>query len=149
MKLALFALLFSFSSLASTCFTRPVDLETNEISLAREICVDSIKLDLDYFGSSKATVKMNLDGKIVERNFSLNNGQLRADGSRLYVVELESRDTGFSCSEMWEVKALASVVLNSDASKAVVENVKGELYYSWDHCHSNMDLKQSFFYNKN
>ncbi len=148
MKLAFFALILSAQALATTCFTRTVELETNRVSLAREICLNSIQLDLDYFGASKATVKISTDGKLQERTFSLNNGTLRADGSRLYIVSLNGSSEGGFCSEYWETKALASIVISKDAKTAVMENVKGEVYYSWDQCHSNTDLKQSFFYTK-
>ncbi len=148
MRLAFFALILSANTFAANCFTRTVELETNLVSLAREICLDSIQLELDYFGASKATVKITMDGKAQERKFSLNNGTLRADGSRLYVVSLNGSSVGGSCDEYWETKALASIVISKDAKSAVMENVKGEVYYSWDQCHSNTDLKQSFFYTK-
>ncbi len=149
MKLALFVLILSVNSWAETCFTRPVELETNRVTLAREICLKSIDLELDYFGNSKATVKISTDGVSQERSFSLNTGKLRADGSRLYVVSLNGTNDGGFCSEYWETKALASIVISQDAKMAVMENVKGEVYYSWDQCHSDTDLKQSFFYTKN
>lgn len=149
MKLAFVALILSAQSYANTCFTRPVELETNRVTLAREICLDSIKLELDYFGASKAIVKITTDGTAQERSFSLNNGKVRADGSRLFVVSLNGTRAGGSCSEFWETKALASIVISKDAKVAELENVKGELYYSWDQCHDQVDLKQSFFYTKN
>jgi hypothetical protein len=148
MKLALVFLLTAFNAFATDCFTREVELETNQVSSPKTICLNKIDLELDYFGNSKATVSMELDGQVVARTFSLNKGSLRPDGSRLYDVTLASQDSGFSCSEMWEVKTLASVVLSADVKTAVVENVKTELYYSWDHCHSDMRLKQAFFYKK-
>lgn len=149
MKLALVALIVSANTFAGTCFTRPVELETNKVTLAREICLDSIKLDLDFFGASKATVKITTDGKPQKRSFSLNNGKLRADGSKLYVVSLDGTSAGGMCDEFWQTKALASIAISKDAKVAELENVKGEVYYSWDQCHSSTDLKQSFFYTKN
>ena len=149
MKLVVLALILSGQAMAQTCFTRTVELETNEVTLAREICFEAINLDLDYFGGSKAKVKLTADGIAAEKEFSLNAGRVRADGSRLYEVVVSGQSEGGFCDDFWQTEATASIVISKDAKTVAVENVKGELFYSWDQCHSDTDLKQSFDYAKN
>lgn len=147
MKIFIFSLLLSLNTIAAEkCFFTTNVLETNRLSVAKEICVKSIDLSLDYFGESKAVVKMTLDGKDVEKSFDLKNVKPRPDGSRLYFVNLESKTTGWSCFEVWDVESKASVVISKDAKSAVVENIQTKLYYNWDGCHGDPEVKQSFFY---
>lgn len=149
MKVVVLAMILSGQAMAQTCFTRTVELETNEVSLAREICIESIDLDLDYFGGSKAKMKITADGVPAEKEFSLNSGRARVDGARLYEVVVSGNSEGGFCDDFWQSEATASIVISKDAKTISVGNIKGELFYSYDYCHSDTDLKQSFDYTKN
>ena len=64
MKFAFLALMLSFSAqAATTCFVRTVELNTKEVSMAQELCFGDVELNLDVFGTSKATVQRNRMGK--------------------------------------------------------------------------------------
>jgi len=148
MKLVILTLVLSGQALAQTCFTRPVELQTNKVELPQVICVESVDLELDYFGESKGKVSIVADGKKSVQDFSLNKGSLRADGSRMYSVHLGASWYGMSCSEYWRSLAKATIIIGKDLKTTSVAGIKGELYFSWDQCHSETVLKQSFDYIK-
>ena len=149
MKTTLLAFLVSFSAMASECYVRTADLVTNEVSLAKELCINGVDLKLEVFGNSKATIKYTLDGVEANKEVRLSNPIERRDGKVLFLVfGLQSDFEGGGCSESTEASIDASLVMNKDGSGAVVEEIKGSVSTSYDNCHSGMDEIQSIPYSK-
>lgn len=148
MTKALLAFLVSFSAVASDCYIREVDLVTNEVTLAKEICINDIKLDLEVFGNSKATINYALDGESKAKEVKLNNPIVRrADGRIVFFVwDLQSEFAGGWCGDSVESKIEATLSMNKDGSDAKLEEIKGSVSTSNDNCHSDMREVQSFPY---
>lgn len=148
MKTAIIAsLLLSSSAFASTCFVRNVDLVTNEVTLAKEICVTDIKMKLDTFGNSKATVNYTLDGVAKDKSVELVRPIERRDGQLMFgVYYLESNSEGGWCSDMTSAEISAWLIMNRDGSNARLEEVEGEVRHTNDNCHSNGSVLQTIKY---
>lgn len=150
MKTALLAFLVSFTAMASECFVRNVDLVTTEVSMAREICITNIDMNLEVFGNSKAVIKYTLDGVASEKTIKLNNPIERRDGKVLFLAfDLESNSAGGWCSDTTETSIDASLVMNKDGSNVTIEEVTGSVRYSYDNCHSDGREIQSIKFEKN
>lgn len=148
MKTALIAsLLLSFSAFAETCYVRNVDLVTTEVSLAREICIGDINITLDSFGKSQAVVNYTLDGSPKNKAVELVRPIERRDGALMFgLYYLESNSEGGFCSETTEANTSGWLVMNRDGSNARVEEIEGEVTYSYDNCHSNGSTLQTIKY---
>lgn len=148
MKTALIASLFlSFGAFANTCYVRNVDLVTKEVTLAKEICVTDIKMKLDTFGNSKATVEYTLDGEAKSKAIDLVRPIERRDGQLMFgVYYLESNTEGGWCSDMTSAEVSAWLVMNRDGSNARLEEVEGEVRFTNDNCHSNGETLQTIKY---
>lgn len=146
MTKALLAFLVSFSAVASECYVREVDLVTTEVTLAKEICVDEIKLSLEVFGNSKAVINYSLDGVAKSKEVKLNNPIVRrADGRIVFFVwGLQSEYAGGYCGDTVESEIEATLSMNKDGSDAKLEEIKGSVSTSNDNCHSDMREIQSF-----
>lgn len=148
MKTALVATLFlSFGAFADTCYVRNVDVMTNEVSLAKEICVTDIAMKLDTFGSSKATISYTLDGEAKSKSVDLVRPIERRDGQLMFgVYYLESNSEGGWCSDTTTAETSGWLVMNRDGSNARLEEVEGEIRYTNDNCHSDGRVLQTIKY---
>lgn len=127
--------LFSLSAFAtSPCFTRNSELQTNQVTLAREICITAIQIAAN---SASATVSFTRDGQAATQTLSLTQwGVPRADGTVAYRVPLEKNTFGGrNCDTGWEVESHATLVVAKGARKAHVESVTAGLDYTNDNCH--------------
>lgn len=144
---ALLAFLVSFSAVASECYVRQADLVTNEVTIAKEICINDIKLDLEVFGKSKATIIYTLDGVAASKEVSLNWPIERRDGRVLFVyIGLESNVEGGYCGDTIEAQINANLSMNKDGSDVKLEEITGSVSTSNDNCHSDMREIQSIPY---
>jgi hypothetical protein len=147
MKALLLASLVSFSAMASDCYVRTVDLVTNEVTLAKEICINDIALKLEAFGNSKATIAYTLDGEVKEKVITLNNPiELRSGKVLFFVWSLERNSAGGWCSDSTESSIDARLEMNKDGSDVVLTEIKGSVSTTSDNCHSNAREIQSIDY---
>jgi hypothetical protein len=149
MKIALLALLISAPVFATTCFTRDVEIRTNEVSLARELCFGDVELQLDIFSPSKAIVRYSLDSNRAVKTVELRNGRDMGNGSIVFRFNVESNVAGGGCGDTWEATSEATLVVKRDGSSATVTAVTGDVAYSNDNCHSGMRTQQELSYRKN
>jgi hypothetical protein len=137
MKSALFLLVVSFSALGSECFVRTTDLQTNQVKMAREVCILSTEVKLEVFGKSKALIKYSLDGVSAEKTIELSSPIQMRDGRILFsVFGLEYDTEGSLCGETTESLINAQLMMNRDASNVVVNTITGSVYATYDSCHS-------------
>ena len=147
MKALLLASLVSFSAMASECYVRTADLVTNEVTLAKEICINDIGLKLEAFGNSKATIAYTLDGVVKEKVIALNNPIELRSGKVLFLVwGLESNFAGGWCSDTTEAAINASLEMNKDGTDVVLTEIKGSVSTTNDNCHSDAREIQSLDY---
>lgn len=147
MTKALLAFLVSFSAVASECYVRQVDLVTNEVTLAKEICINDIKLNLEVFGNSKATIEYTLDGATKSKEIKLNNPIERRDGRIIFFAwGLQSEFAGGYCGDTTEGEIRATLTMNKDGSAVKLEEIEGSISTSNDNCHMGMQEIQSFPY---
>lgn len=147
MKALLLASLVSFSAMASECYVRTVDLVTNDVTLAKEICINNIDLKLEAFGNSKATIAYSLDGVVKEKVIALNNPiELRSGKVLFFVWGLENDSEGGWCSDTTEAAIDARLEMNKDGSDVVLTEIKGSVSTTNDNCHSDAREIQSFDY---
>jgi hypothetical protein len=150
MKTAFFALFISLPVFANTtCFTRDVEIRTNEVSLSRELCFGDIELQLDIFAPSKAVVKFTNDGKTGTKTVELKHGRDRGDGTVAFKFNVESNVEGGGCGDTWEATSEATLLVKRDGSSASVAAVTADISYSIDNCHSDMRTQQEISYRKN
>jgi hypothetical protein len=149
MKIALLALLISAPVFANTCFTRDVELRTNQVSLARELCFGDVELQLDIFSPSKAIVRFSLDSNRAVKTVELRNGRDLGNGSISFKFNVESNVAGGGCSDTWEATSVATLVVKRDGTSAVIQGVTADVEYSSDNCHSSMRTQQELSYRKN
>lgn len=149
MKTALLALLISAPVLAdTTCFTRDVALQTNEVSLSRELCFGDVELQLDIFAPSKALVRFSVDGNRAVKTVELRNGRDLGNGTIAFKFTVESDSAGGMCGDTWRASSEATIVVKRDGSSASIQGVTGEVAYSSDNCHSGMRTQQELSYRK-
>ncbi|MBY0517201.1 MAG: hypothetical protein K2P81_09845 [Bacteriovoracaceae bacterium] len=149
MKFAFLALVLSFSALAeTTCFVRTVELNTKEVTMAQELCFGDVELNLDVFGTSKATIRFSNDGLRALKVVDLKNGTDLGNGSMAFNFVADSHTNGGFCSEMWQADAIATLVVKRDGTSAYVAAVNGEVSYSYDMCHSSMRTQQELSFEK-
>lgn len=142
MKKSLFAFLVSFSAFASDCYVREVELVTNEVKLAKEICITEVANIENQF----AVINYTLDGVATSINLRLENPVWRrSDGRVVYFLGgLETNpDVGW-CLEFIRGEISASVTMNINGSNVKVEDIKGIVSTKDDECVSR-DI-QSFPY---
>jgi len=146
MKLALIALVLSSSTFAADCFVRNQESVTREVSVAREICVESINLKLDYFATSIAQVNITTDGVSAQRIVKLQNGSTLPTGEKAFKLVLESREVGGGCDNTWSAQTKGTLLVANDGSAARVSDVSAEINFSYDNCHSGFSTKEKFTY---
>lgn len=147
MKTAIFALLVSFSAMASECYVRSADLVTNEVTLSKEICINSVDLKLQGYGSNMALIKYSLDGVASEKAINLTYPIELRNGKILYFVYgLESNFEGGGCGDSIQAEINANLIMNKDGSDVKLEEIKGSVSTSNDNCHSDMREVQSIDY---
>ncbi len=146
MTKALLAFLVSFSAVASDCYVRQVDLVTNEVTLAKELCIDDVKLDLQVFGNSKATILFTLDGTPASKEVALNNPVVRRDGRVVFWTNLQSEHAGGWCGDSTEALIETVITMNKDGSDVKFEEIKGTVSTTNDNCHMDYREIQSFPY---
>ncbi len=149
MKIALLALLISAPVFANTCFTRDVELRTNQVSLARELCFGDVELKLDIFSPSKALVRYSVDSNRAVKTVELRNGRDLGNGTIAFVFNLESNVVGGGCGDTWEATSQATLIVKRDGTSASIQGVTAEVAYSSDNCHSSMRTQQELSYRKN
>ena len=150
MKMAFLALLISAPTFANTtCFTRDVELRTNQVSLARELCFGEVELQLDIFAPSKALVRFSNDNNRAFKTVELRNGKDLGNGTVAFKFNVENNVMGGGCGDTWAAESEATLVVKRDGSSAVVTAVTGEVSYSSDNCHSDMRTQQELSYRKN
>lgn len=148
MKTAIFALLVSFSAMASECYVRTADLVTNEVTLSKEICINGIDLKLQGYGSNMALIKYSLDGVATEKTVNLTYPVDLRNGRVLYFFNaLESNFEGGGCGDTVIAEINARLTMNKDGSDAKLEEIKGSVLTSNDNCHSEPREIQSIDYN--
>ncbi len=151
MKIALLALLISAPVFANTtCFTRDVEIRTNQVSLSRELCFGDVELQLDIFSPSKALVRFSVDGNRAMRTktVELRNGRDLGNGTIAFKFNVESKSVGGSCGDTWQATSEATLVVQRDGSSAVIQDVNAEVAYSSDNCHSDMRTQQELSYRR-
>lgn len=149
MKLALIALLVSFSAMASECYQRTVEPEVSEVSLPKVFCVDDIKLKLEVFGKSEALLSYSVDGESRTKVISMHNPITRRDGKVIFLVwDLYQEFSGGICSDSYQSDLTATLEMNKDASDVKLVDIKGSLQFSSDNCHSHMQEFQSLPYTR-
>lgn len=147
MTKALLAFLISFSAVASECYVREVELVTNEVKLAKEICISNIKLDLQVVGRSKATINYTLDGvdasKVIELSYPIE----RRDGRVFFLAwNLQTDFVGGWCSDATQAELNSTLTMNKDGSDVRIEELQGVISTTNDNCHSGFQEIQSFPY---
>lgn len=136
MKTALMSFLLSFSAFASDCYVRTVEVESTDVTLSKEICIEDIKLDLQMFGKKTALISYTLDGVAKEKEVNLSIPIERRDGKILFLVYgLENNYTGGWCGDLTEANIDADLVMNRDGSGVVLEDIKGRISFTNDNCH--------------
>jgi hypothetical protein len=149
MKVALLALCFSTAALADvTCFVRNEELRTTEVRLAREVCVEGVKLQLDVFAPSKAVVNLSLDGVDVAKTVELKNGVERGNGWVGFSFVVERNRKGEMCDVNWSALATGTLLAKRDGSSAIVESVQASVSFSPDNCHAPTFRNQEISYLK-
>lgn len=152
MKMAFLALLISAPVFANTtCFTRDVEIRTNEVSLSRELCFGDVELQLDIFSASKALVRFSVDGNraMKTKTVELRNGRDLGNGTIAFKFNVESDVAGGSCGDTWEATSEATLVVKRDGTSALIQGVTAEVAYSSDNCHSDMRTQQELSYRRN
>jgi hypothetical protein len=120
---------------------------TKEVTLAKEICINDIAIKLDTFGKSKAVISYTLDGEAKFKSIDLLRPIERLDGALLFgVYNLESHSAGSWCSDTTTAESSGWLVINRDGSDARVEDIQGEISYTYDNCHSNGKVIQTVKY---
>lgn len=141
------SLLFSFGAIAETCFVRNVEVRSNSVSLAREICIRNIDVKLDVFGTSSAVINYSLDGVAKNRKVSLTNPKKRDDGKVSFNVwSIDSSVVGGGCGHTVEANADATLIMERDGSNPAVAAIDAKITESNDNCHSSGRVTQSFSY---
>lgn len=149
MKTAFLLFLLSFSAVAADCYVRSAEVETNEVTLSKEICIEDIKLDIQMFGKKTALISYTLDGVAKEKEVNLSMPIERNDGRVIFFVyDLENNYTGGWCSDMVEGSIEADLIMNKDGSEVVLENITGKIASTNDNCHSETREIQSIPYVK-
>lgn len=148
MKSALFLSLFiSFSAFAETCYVRNAELITNEVSLAREICIGNIDINLNHFGKSAALIHYTLDGVSKTKSIDLVRPIERRDGNIMFgVYYFESNGVGGFCGDTTEASTFGWLVLDANGKNPRIEEIKGEVTFSNDNCHSDGRVIQTVKY---
>ena len=149
MKMLLLALFVSAPAFANTCFTRDVELRTNEVSLARELCFGDVELQLDIFSPSKALVRFSLDSNRAVKTVELRNGRDLGNGSIAFKFNVESNSAGGGCGDTWEATSEATLIVKRDGTSALIQGVTADVAYSSDNCHSSMRTQQELSYRRN
>lgn len=149
MKMVLLALFVSAPAFANTCFTRDVELRTNEVTLARELCFGDVELQLDIFSPSKALVRYSVDNNRAVKTVELRNGRDLGNGTISFKFNAESNVAGGGCGDTWEATSEATLIVKRDGSSAFIQAVTGEVAYSNDNCHSDLRTQQELSYRKN
>lgn len=149
MKIAIVTCLLSFSALAqSTCFTRATEIETQEVALARTVCIDQVVVQTDK-REPGVFISFSTDESKSSKTAALRYGMVRADGTVAYKVQLESSSAGGFCGDTWLVSSSATIVMNQDGTEAKVEAVTGKTSFSGDNCHSGFQVVQELNYTQN
>ena len=147
MKTAIFALLVSFSAMASECYVRTADLVSNEVTIAKEICINGIDLKLQGYGSNMAQIKYSLDGVAKEMTVNLTYPVELRNGRVLYFFQpLESDIEGGGCGDTVVAEINARLSMNKDGSDAKLEEIKGSVLTTNDNCHFDPREIQSIDY---
>lgn len=136
MKIAFITFLISFSALAKDCFIRRTELASKEVAIAREVCILSIEVKLDYYGGSEARIHYGLDGVLNERTIKLDSSTV--------IFNLDHDSVGGWCSNMVEADITAKLVINKLGTEATITSVQGIVSMTNDNCHSEMSEIQSF-----
>ena len=149
MKWSLLALLLSFSAQATTCFVRDVELETDKVTMAKEICINDIKITIDPFKDSKATIGYTLDGIPKTKVLRIYMPIERGDGRYGTLVESLEYDTnGGLCSEKTDAKVMGMLVMDRSGDRPEIEVIEGKVTYTSDSCHSTLREIQSLAFRK-
>lgn len=139
----------SFSAFAEDCFVRDVELKSSEVSLAKEICVTDINLELELFGNSYALVSFKLDGVAKTLKTHLKYPKRLSNGKVAFRVEnMDISSTGGLCDHTESASASGHLIMNADGSDAQIESIEAELIENWDSCHGSDEVVQSFYYIK-
>lgn len=145
--LAIFAAFAIVSVQASTCFTRTTSIIYNEVTLGNTLCFEQPQLELNYFEDSYATLKYTIDGVPAFKRTKL-RGKFNARGNYEVKVTVENSSEGGMCDRYYEAASNLTLEISKDGKKVELTNVKGEVRYSYDQCHSGTDIMQSFDYER-
>ena len=137
MKFLFFFLLMTSQAFAQDCFTRYAEFQNTEVKLAKTICVESVDLNLDYFGKSQATIRLTLDGKAAESIVALNR-PISTEGNLVsfQVLGLDRFYEGGGCSFTTDASVNAQLIVNQKTKTATVKDIFAKVSESWDNCHS-------------
>lgn len=149
MKTALLATMISFSAFASDCYVRKVELVTNEVKMAREICFTGVDVKLDVFGKSMAVINYSIDGVAAKKEVKLSNPIELRNGKVLFpVYSIQSDYVGGYCSDMTEASVDLDIIMNKEATEVILENVRGTVTFTNDNCHSSGSELQNIVFEK-
>lgn len=149
MKFLFSFFLMSTAAMAQDCYTRNDEFQNSEVKLAKTICIESINLDLDYFGKSQANIKLTLDGKAKEVSLGLTN-PLKREGDLVSFKAnaLDSFFEGTTCGYTTDAAINGELVVNAQTKKAILKEIKAQVIESFDSCHSQDRETQVIKYNK-
>jgi len=137
MKTAILVALMSFSAVASECYVRTVEIESTEVTMAKEICIEGIEVKAVVTGKNTAVINYTLDGVSKSLTQNLTYPVDRRDGTVMFFLNsLESNYTGGYCGDMTLATIEAVLVMNRDGSNARLEDLKGSVGFTNDNCHS-------------
>lgn len=149
MKTILLALTLSLPVFAgTTCFVRDAELATDQVKLAREVCVTDIALQLDVLAGGKALVSFSLDGRPVARSVDLRSGREIGDGTVAFSFSVERSTRGGQCDDSWEAESTGTLIVKRDGSSARVTGLVADIDYSSDNCHSGFRTVQRINYSR-
>tara|TARA_R110002049_G_scaffold244062_2_gene418016 strand:+ start:871 stop:1323 length:453 start_codon:yes stop_codon:yes gene_type:complete len=147
--LATIALLaLSLTASAESCFTRTTTIQNTEVSLANTLCFAEPELELNYFEDSYVLLRYSIDG---QRAFKKAKVKGKFDNNEMFVVQvgIENNSEGGFCDRYFEASSSVTIKIKKDGSKASIDSMKGEIYYTYDQCHDQPDLIQTVDYTKN
>lgn len=147
-SLIFIAVLFAFNANALTCFTRTNDLQTTQVTLAKELCFAAPELELNYFEDSYALLRYSIDGERAFRKAVL-KGKFNAQGNYVVNIVIENNNEGGSCDEYFEANSVLTLEVSKDGKVANITNLKGEVRYTYDICHDRPEVTQTIQYKKN
>ena len=133
MKTAFLALFLSTTAFADTCFTRTAELQTNQVSIARDYCFEKTSIELVSRMQNVGSVMVTMTKDGITQSFKTiaTRSSVRQDE---WYFGIDRKFVGGNCDSSWEVVSTGTFKLVGETP--VIFNVDAELRYTNDNCHS-------------